>query len=616
MQDLHQDILCSANFVNNRTCRFRVWAPLKNRMVLYLIEGNRKQEMTKDEQGYFSAVAENVDSNCKYFFAPDGGKHLPDPASNFQPDGVHGCSQVIDHNVFQWTDQSWKGLPFSDLFIYELHAGTFTGDGTFQAIIPRIKDLADIGINAIELMPVAQFPGKRNWGYDGVFPYAVQNSYGGPDDLKKLVNACHENGVAVILDVVYNHVGPEGNCFKEYGPYFTDRYNTPWGDAINFDGEWSDGVREYFCNNALYWLHHFHIDGLRLDAIHMAFDNGSRHFWNYMTEKVRELQETAGRPLYLIAESDLNSPRVVNSPSIGGYGFTAQWLDDFHHALYVLLDRKGKDRYEDFGLIEQLAKAYKEGFVHSGQYVKFRKRKFGISSAAVPGDKFVVFVSNHDQIGNRPNGERLSVLVNFDRLKLAVAALICSACIPMFFMGDEYAEETPFFYFIDHSDPALIEAVRKGRQEEFKDFHTGGASPDPQAPETFDRSVLRWDRRNSAHYAVLLSWHKALIGLRKSMPAFRNPDKDHMDVATYNQAVLVIHRQDAELQTHGLCLFNFSEDAHHVNVPLYGKAWKKVIASTDDAWAIENSEVPAMKDSIHPGDAVRLAPLTFACYSC
>ena len=616
MLNFHQDILCSASFLDNRSCRFRVWAPLKNRMVLHLVSGDRKEEMTKDELGYFSAVVENVDSNCNYFFAPDGGKDIPDPASNFQPDGVYGCSQVIDHNRFQWTDQTWKGLPFRDLFIYELHIGTFTPEGTFEAIIPRLKDLAQIGINAVELMPVAQFPGKRNWGYDGVFPYAVQNSYGGPDGLKKLVNACHENGIAVILDVVYNHLGPEGNCFKEYGPYFTDRYSTPWGDAINFDGEWSDGVREYFCNNALYWLHYFHLDGLRLDAIHMVFDNGSRHFWNYMTEKVMELQERAGRSLYLIAESDLNNPRVVDSPSVGGYGFTAQWLDDFHHALYVLLDRDGKERYEDFGLIEQLAKAYKEGFVHSGQFVKFRRRKFGVSSASVSGDKFVVFVSNHDQVGNRPNGERLSLLVNFDRLKLAAAALICSACIPMFFMGDEYGEDAPFFYFIDHSDPALIEAVRKGRKEEFKDFHTSGASPDPQAQETFDRSVLRWDRRNSAHYAVLLSWHKALIGLRRSMPALQNPDKDHMDVSTYKQAALVVHRQDVDLQTHGLCLFNFSEDVHHVDVPLYGKAWKKIIASTDKAWAIENSEGPAMKESIHPGDVVRLAPLTFAYYSC
>ena len=616
MEDFDQSVFSSVQLVGNHACRFRVWAPLKKRMVLHLVGEHRKEEMSKDEQGYFSVVVENVGPGAKYFFLPDGEKVLPDPASNFQPEGVHGCSQVIDHRAFQWTDQSWKGLPFRDLVIYELHTGTFTPQGTFEAIIPRLNDLAETGINAIELMPVAQFPGKRNWGYDGVFPYAVQNSYGGPDGLKRLVNACHAAGIAVILDVVYNHLGPEGNYFKEYAPYFTDRYSTPWGDAINFDGEWSDGVRDYFCNNALYWLHHFHLDGLRLDAIHMAFDNGSRHFWDLLNEKVRELQERAGRSLYLIAESDLNSPRVVNPPSVGGYGFTAQWLDDFHHALYVLLDQKGKERYEDFGSIEQLAKAYKDGFVHSGEYVKFRKRKFGVSSAGIPGDKFVVFVSNHDQIGNRPDGKRLSVLMNVARLKLAAAALICSASIPMFFMGEEYGEETPFYYFIDHSDPALIEAVRKGRKEEFKHFHTSGTYPDPQAQETFDRSVLRWDQRKRAHHHVLLSWHKALIGLRKSTPALRNPHKDHIHVSTYDQAALIIHRQDTQLQTHGLCLFNLSESPVDLASAPYGKTWKKMIASTDSGWEAEDSNTFTMPQTIRAGDSLRLPPLTFAYYSC
>lgn len=615
MPEFDESIFCPAQWLGNRRCRFRVWAPLRKRMVLHLVDGHRKVEMSRDDQGYFSVVAENVGPGAKYFFIPDGEKDLPDPASNFQPEGVHGPSQVVDHDAFQWSDQRWKGLPFRDLFIYELHTGTFTHEGTFQAIIPRLKDLADTGINAIELMPVAQFPGKRNWGYDGVFPYAVQNSYGGPDGLKRLVNACHEAGIAVILDVVYNHLGPEGNYFNEYAPYFTDRYNTPWGDAINFDGEWSDGVRDYFSDNALYWLHHFHIDGLRLDAIHMVFDNGSRHFWNYLTEKVKDLEQRAGRSLYLIAESDLNSPRVVNSPAVGGYGFTAQWLDDFHHALYVLLDNKGKDRYEDFGSIGQLAKAFKDGFVHSGDYVKFRKRKFGVSSAGIRGDKFVVFVSNHDQVGNRPGGERLSVLVNFEQLKLAAAALVCSACIPMFFMGDEYGEEAPFYYFIDHSDPSLIEAVRKGRKEEFKDFHTSGSSPDPQAQATFDRSVLRWEDRHTSRHALLLAWHRALIGLRKNTPALRNTDKDRLGVSTYHQAALVIYRQDARLQSHGLCLFNFSNHEVKIPTPLHGEAWKKVIASKDVEWMMDKSSAASMPMTVQPGQSLSLPPLAFAYYS-
>src|SRR5690606_411563 len=301
---------------------------------------------------------------------------------------------------------------------YELHVGTFTDEGTFDAIIPRLDDLLALGINALELMPVAQFPGERNWGYDGVFPYAVQNTYGGPDGLKRLVDACHAKGLAVFLDVVYNHVGPEGNFLSKYGPYFTNKYCTPWGDAINFDDAWCDGVREYFVNNALYWLEYFHIDGLRLDAVHMVFDNGAVHFWQYLADRVKQLQERLGRPLHLIAESDLNSPRVVNPPSVGGYGFTAQWLDDFHHALYVMLDRKGRERYADFGRLDQFAKALKEGFVHSGEFVKFRKRKHGASSAGIPGDRFVAFTQNHDQVGNRPLGERLSSLIDRERLKV------------------------------------------------------------------------------------------------------------------------------------------------------------------------------------------------------
>ncbi|HEY1870667.1 MAG TPA: alpha-amylase family glycosyl hydrolase, partial [Chitinophagaceae bacterium] len=376
--------------------KFIVWAPLKKRMILHIVYPfEKKIEMQKDDSGYFHAETK-TENGSRYFFMPEEEKDLPDPASKFQPHGVHGPSEVIDEN-FEWADANWKGIPFEDLVLYELHAGIFTNEGTFEAIIEKLDHLISTGINAIEMMPIAQFPGNRNWGYDGVFPFAVQNSYGGPWGLKKLVNACHQKGIAVFLDVVFNHLGPEGNYLEQFGPYFTDKYKTPWGKAINFDGQYSDAVRDFFSDNAIYWFEYFHIDGLRFDAIHEVHDAGSKHFWQFMHQNIRKLEQRLGRSFYTIAESDLNDPKVVGSAELGGFDFSAQWLDDFHHALYTLVDReRGKILYADFGNINQLAKAYKDGFVHSGEYVDFRKKKFGASSAGVPGNKFVVFIDNHD----------------------------------------------------------------------------------------------------------------------------------------------------------------------------------------------------------------------------
>ncbi len=489
------------------TTRFTVWAPLKEKMILHLVHPrDEKWEMTKDDEGYWQITVEDLPAEALYFFMPDGEKDYPDPASAFQPQGVHGPSAVVDHSLYQWKDNEWKGLPLEELIIYELHVGTFTKEGSFEAIIPRLDELKATGINALELMPVAQFPGNRNWGYDGVYPYAVQNSYGGPQGLKKLVDACHQKGLAVILDVVYNHLGPEGNYLPLFGPYFTNHYHTPWGDAINYDGEWSDGVRHYFSNNALYWLEHFHIDGLRLDAIHAVFDFGAVHFWELLHEQVQQLRQKLGRQFYLIAESDLNSPRVVKPLSEGGFGFDAQWLDDFHHALYKLLNKEDKERYYDFGRMPQLAKALTDGFVHSGdEWVTFRKRRYGASSAGVPGNKFIVFNQNHDQIGNRALGERLSMLVSFEKLKLAAAVLLLSPYIPMLFMGEEYGDDTPFYYFVSHSDPALVEAVRKGRREEFKDFGFTSEPPDPQNEKTFNDSKIHWEKRTQGEHSHLIA---------------------------------------------------------------------------------------------------------------
>lgn len=606
---------CGATHRPDNSWHFRVWAPLKKRMVLQLQTHDRRRiNMEKDGSGYFHATLGNVDNTAKYFFLTDGEREIPDPASNFQPEGVHGPSQLVCHADFPWTDHGWKGLPLTHLVLYELHVGTMTPEGTFEAIISRLPSLYDLGVNAIEIMPVAQFPGNRNWGYDGVFPYAVQNTYGGPDGLKKLVDACHRTGIAVILDVVYNHLGPEGNCLKEYGPYFTPKYATPWGEAINFDGAWCDGVRAYFCYNALHWFHHYHVDGLRLDAIHMMFDNGAVHFLQYLNEMIHKFRQQAGRTLHLIAESDLNSPRVILPREVGGYGFSAQWLDDFHHALYVVLDKKGQSRYVDFGSLEQLGKAFKEGFVHSGEFVRFRKRRHGASSAGIPGERFVAFTSNHDQVGNRPNGERLPSLIDFERLKLAAAVLLLSPCVPMLFMGEEYGEEAAFYYFISHGDQKLIDAVRKGRKDEFKEYQTAGESPDPQDEKTFLLSKLNWDKRAGGHHALLLSWYKRLLALRKEIPALGNFDKNDIQVVPIGESVLVVKRREPGGSHNVWYAYNFSDDEVAVTVPDQGSVWKSVLHSGADEWSAVKSESTPINRAVAPGSEMKMEPLSVVVY--
>lgn len=556
-----------ANVLQDGRCLFRVWAPEKDKMNLHIIyPTDQIFPMEKMAYGYFELKMDLAAEPVRYFFQPDGKDDFPDPASHFQPNGVHGPSEVVNHHEFQWSDHYWKGVPFQELVLYELHVGTFTREGTFQSIIPYLDDLLALGVNAIELMPVSQFPGDRNWGYDGVYPYAVQHSYGGPEGLKHLVNACHNKGIAVYLDVVYNHLGPEGNYFNAFGPYFTQQYRTPWGDAINYDGDWSDGVRDFFSDNPLHWIVHYHIDGLRCDAIHAVFDNGAVHFWQLTHRRIQALSEKLGRSFHLIAESDLNSPRVIHSLDQDGYGFRAQWLDDFHHALYVLVDQKGKERYQDFGTLEQLAKAYTDGFVHSGEYVHFRKRKYGSSSAGISGDHFVVFNQNHDQVGNRVRGERLSDLVDMDRVKLAAATMLLSPYVPMLFMGEEYAEKAPFFYFVSHSDQSVIQAVREGRKEEFKDFKWEVEPPDPQDENTFFKSKLNWQLKNDGLHHEIWEWHRDLIAARKVFPALSNLDKNHVRVNICPPGLFLVSRT-SDSGHEVLCIFNFSDVPGYYTLP-------------------------------------------------
>lgn len=569
--------------------------------------------MKKDHNGYFRYEANDIKPGTRYFYIPDGEKDYPDPSSYFQPEGVHGPSETIDHEAFIWSDHNWHGLLLKDLIFYEIHVGTFTPEGTFEAIIPMLDDLHETGINAIELMPVTQFPGTRNWGYDGVYPYAVQNSYGGPDGLKRLIDECHKRSIAVYLDTVYNHLGLEGNYFEKFGPWFTDKYYIPWGKALNFDGEWSDGVREYFVQNPVYWLENYHVDGLRLDAVHMIYDNGAVNFWELMHEKIKPFEISHGKKFYFIAESDLNSPKVVKPSELGGYNFDAQWLDDFHHALYVLLDKKGISRYEDFGQMEQLAKAYTDGFVHSGEYVKFRKRKHGASSAGISGDKFVAFNLNHDQVGNRVQGERLSILVDFERQKLAAAALLLSPYIPLLFMGEDYGEDNPFFYFVSLSDENLIKGVREGRKKEFENYKWEGDPPDPQDINTFNLSKIDWSKREKGHYKVILEWYKNLILLRRTSPALQNMNKNFIRIYTSTQKGFMMHRRTEDEHQQFIAMFNFSKEELELTIPAYSKKWSKIIDSKDKKWLIKSNaeELPQVAKA---GDIITLAASSIVAY--
>lgn len=574
----------SARYLGDDSTRFRVWAPRAKDVAVRLPGAvPRLVPMKPQDFGYFEAVVPQVRPGDRYLYRLDDRIERPDPASQFQPEGVHAASAVVDHSSFHWTDRGWRGLPLEELIIYELHVGTFTQAGTFEAVIPLLDYLKqEVGITAIELMPVAQFPGRRNWGYDGVYPYAPQSSYGGPQGLKRLVDACHAKGLAVILDVVYNHLGPEGNYLGEFGPYFTDHYRTPWGSAINYDGPDSDGVRHYVVSNALYWTTDFHIDALRLDAIHGIYDFGARHILDEIGAAVHDQAARLGRRILVIAESSLNDVRIISPRDQGGYGLDAQWNDDFHHALRTSLVSERAGYYEDFHGLPDLATAWQDGFVYAGQYSPFRRRRHGNASRGRPPVQFVVFAQNHDQIGNRALGDRLSTLAPFDALKVAAASVLLSPSVPLLFMGEEYGETAPFQYFIEHGDPQLVEAVRRGRREEFASFGWREDLPDPQDVATFDRSRLRMETRAQGRQAELLRWTKTLIDLRKRVPSLGAAVSDrhrHQVRLFASSQVLAVHRY-GEGERSALILLGFSP--RPVSLALHEPAglWKLFLEST------------------------------------
>jgi maltooligosyltrehalose trehalohydrolase len=586
-----------AIYLKDGQCRFRVWAPLLNQIdVVILAPSPQRVSMQAMGQGYWDATVTGMEPGTRYVYELNGDLQRPDPASHFQPEGVHQSSQVIDHYAFQWSDQAWKGIPLADYIIYEVHIGTFTPEGTFAAVIPRLQRLKELGITAIEIMPVAQFPGDRNWGYDGVYPYAVQNSYGGPDEFKALINACHQMGIAVILDVVYNHVGPEGNYLKDFGPYFTSTYRPGWGEAFNFDDAYCDAVRDFFLENALYWLETFHIDALRLDAIQGIYDLSAKHFLAALAERVADLFDRVGKPLYLTAESDLNDVRVIRPLDVGGYGIDAQWCDDFHHALHTLITHENHAYYQDFGHCEHLAKSLREGFVYSGQYAPHRFRCHGTSSIQEPAQQFIICSQNHDQTGNRLLGERLTQLTTFAGLKLTAAVVLLSPFIPLLFMGEEYGEDTPFFYFISHSDADLINAIKTSKDEEFKKLGMEGESYDPQSPEIFQRCQLQWEKQNVSSHQTLWQFYQHLIQLRRSHPALKNLDKRSLKVTVCEAENVLLMERWADDQ-HILSMMNFSDQATEINPDLSYLTWQKVLDSSEACWGGEGSCLPTFLSS-------------------
>lgn len=600
-----------AHYSGSGRCEFIVWAPFLKTVALKIVSPQEKIfPMEKDTQGYWRTTVEHVSFPTLYIYRLDGKWERPDPASHFQPSGVHDASQVVEHASFTWGDSNWKNISLAEMIMYELHVGTFTPEGTFDAIIPRLSEFKDLGINAIALMPVAQFPGERNWGYDGVYPFSVQNSYGGPEGLKRLVNECHKESIAVILDVVYNHLGPEGNYFWDYGPYFTDKYRTPWGMAMNFDDAYSNEVRNFFIENALHWFNNYHIDALRIDAIHGISDLSAKPFLQELAESVEELSSKEGRRFYLIAESDLNDSRVIRPRESGGFGLDAQWCDDFHHCIHTLLTGENDGYYIDFGNLQHLVKSIKEGFVYSGQYSEFRRRNHGNSSQDRPADQFIVFYQNHDQTGNRMLGERLTHLVSFESLKLASGIVLLSPYIPLLFMGEEYGEEAPFVYFISHSDPALIEAILRGRKEEFKAFQWKGIPPDPADSKTFLRSKINWNMRKSGSHKVLLDFYKHLITLRRQTPAFSNLDKSKLDVYGFEKDKIFCMRRWAS-DNEVFCIFNFQESDINYMFSLTENNWMKMLDSSDSTWNGPGSLLP---ENITSGEELTLRGRSFAMY--
>lgn len=593
---------------------FRVWAPLAATVAVRRV-GSRGQAvaLAPEGRGYFSGPVAGLGVGDCYTYLLDGRVERPDPASRCQPEGVHGPSQILDPGTHRWADEGWQGRDLADFIIYELHVGTFSRQGTFAGVEQQLDALVHLGITAVELMPVAQFPGSRNWGYDGVYPYAVQTSYGGSAGLKSLVDACHQRGLAVILDVVYNHLGPEGNVLHAFGPYFTDRHRTPWGEAFNFDGPDSHGVRDYVIGNALFWIEEHHIDALRLDAVHGIFDFGSSHILDLLRQAVHHSATALGRRVQVIAESDLNDSRLIRPGSTGGYGLDAQWNDDFHHALHALLTGERQGYYQDFGDLAHLQTAIAKGYVYGGDFSPYRQRRHGNDASDLDPVHFVVFAQNHDQIGNRRDGDRLTRTLDLEPLKLVAGVVLLSPFLPLLFMGEEYGETAPFHYFVSHGDADLIAAVRHGRRMEFAAAGGVGEGADPQDEATFHSCRPNLDLRHQGDHALLHRLHRALIGLRKAYPCLGSVRRDDCRVSRAGEARLLLLVRD-KAGCRSLCLFNFATTAVTVELPGSGtNGWDLLLDSAAGQWGGPRLVGPAM--AAEPGQhRYQAAPLSVAVF--
>jgi len=557
------------------TTTFRLWAPLAKHARVHVTGRTPAEEhdMQPAGAGYWEVDLANCAPGTRYLLSVDDLEPRPDPASRSQPDGVHKPSAVAD-TAFPWTDKNWRSIPLEQYVIYELHIGTFTEAGTFQSAIEQLPRLKELGITAVEVMPIAQFPGKRNWGYDGVYLYAAAESYGGLHGFKQFVNAAHALGLAVVLDVVYNHLGPEGNYLSQFGPYFNENYHTPWGAGLNFDAAWSDGVRDFFIGNATFWMEVCHVDALRLDAVHAIIDASAWPFLRQLSEEVHALGRRLHKRFYVIGENDRNDPAFTEPVNVGGIGADSQWSDDFHHALHAILTGERHGYFEDFGDVSQLAKAYTDGFVYDGIYSAHRKCHHGADSRQQEGWRFVACSQNHDQVGNRPDGTRMSMTVDLPRLKMAAVALLGSPFIPLLFMGEEFAVKTPFYYFVDHSDPALVEGVRRGRAEEFREFFATGTPVDPQAESTFLASKIRPD--SSAESAAITRIYKRLLELRRSVPALGALDKRHTWARAHDaRKRLIIRREHGPSKA--LLFFNFADEEQRLTMPAEKSRWNIVL---------------------------------------
>jgi maltooligosyltrehalose trehalohydrolase len=594
-------------FSDKGTCKFNVWAPKAKSIHLVTQNPEKKFVLQKQEFGYWSLNLENILPGTRYKYQIDEKESFPDPASLSQPDGVHEASEVINLNDFEWTDSDWKNIPLNEMIQYELHTGTFSPEGTFSGIRSKLSYLKELGVNTIEILPVSQFSGKRNWGYDGVYPFAVQNSYGGAKELMKLVNESHNQGIAVILDVVYNHFGPEGNYVGNFGHYFSGKYSTPWGDPMNFDGPFSDGVRNYVIQNALMWCRDFHIDGLRLDAVHSIFDFGAKHIMQELAENLNKLSEQTGRRHYLIAESHLNDVRYISSIEKGGYGLDAQWSDDFHHAVHTLVTGEQKGYYMDFGEPQQLSKSIKDAFVYDWQYSEFRKKTYGSSTKNNPGEQFVIFNQNHDQVGNRLFGDRLISMTDFETAKVIAGAMFVSPNVPMLFMGEEYGERNPFYYFVSHLDEELNRLVREGRKREFKDFYEDTAEvPNADDEEAFEASKLSWNIENDSEKTAMFHFYRELIKLRKTHPVLKETDKNNLEISEDGKFFTLERWQDKNRM---VVFLNFEDEKRTGKIPAHirGNMTKILdskdfqqsrISETEKATVSANDEITVQEKSI------------------